>query len=153
MGSIEPAGNDVQSPAAGPNTTRAWRTTSATVAAVTPCVENSTQRGSTLRPTAPIVGLSPTRPQSAAGMRTLPPPSDVVASGASPAASAAADPPLEPPGDRVGFHGLTVAPKSPLALKGAWPNSGLLVRPTTTAPAARIRATTASSTSSGGASA
>ena len=145
-------GADSQSPGDAPATTCAWRTTSATVLAVTPWVDSSIQRGSTLRPTEPVVGLRPTSPHSAAGIRTLPPPSEVVAIGTNPAASAAADPPLEPPGEQSVFHGLRVAPKTRLAVNGAWPNAGVLVRPRTIAPAARSRATASSSLSSGSAS-
>ena len=82
----------------------------------------------------------------------LPPPSEVVAIGTNPAASAAADPPLEPPGEQSVFHGLRVAPNTRLAVNGAWPKAGVLVRPRTIAPAARSRATASSSLSSGSAS-
>ena len=120
-------------------------TTSATVDAVGPWVENSIQRGSTLRPTVPMVGFRPTRPHRLAGIRMLPPPSEVVASGASPAASAAPEPPLDPPGDRSRFHGFRVAPKTWLVVTAVWPKAGELVRPTTIAPGGRSRATTMSS--------
>ncbi len=43
------------------------------------------------------VGLSPTIPQTAAGIRNDPPPSLPVAAGTIPDATAAAEPPLEPP--------------------------------------------------------
>ena len=48
----------------------------------------------------PRPGLSPTRPQHAAGTRIDPPPSLAPAHGTMPAATAAADPPDDPPGDR-----------------------------------------------------
>ena len=86
-------------------------------------------------------------------MRTEPPPSDEVASGTSPAASAAALPPLDPPGERSGFHGLRVVPYTWLVVTAVWPNAGVLLRPSTMAPAARRRATTTSSMVSGSASA
>src|SRR5262245_23749032 len=86
-------------------------------------------------------------------MRTEPPPSDDVASGTRAAASAAALPPLDPPGDRSGFHGLRVGPNSWLVVTAVWPKAGVLLRPTTIAPAAFRRATTTSSTVSTGASA
>jgi hypothetical protein len=52
--------------------------------------------------TSPYVGLKPTTPQQAAGIRIDPPESVPSAASASPAASAAADPPLEPPAIRPG---------------------------------------------------
>jgi hypothetical protein len=57
------------------------------------------------------VGLSPTTPQQAAGIRMEPPVSDPSAASASPAASAAADPPLEPPAVRSGAIGFGTVPK------------------------------------------
>src|SRR5690606_41818852 len=82
-------------------------------------------------------------------MRTEPPPSVEVASGARPAASAAAEPPLDPPGEHRGFHGLRVAPNTRLSVTAVCPEDGVLVLPTTMAPAARRRAATGSSRSSG----
>ena len=64
-----------------------------------------------------------------------------------PEARAAAEPPLEPPGVRSRFHGFRVGPNSSLSVKGMWPNSGVFVLPTTIAPAALSRATSASSKS------
>ena len=56
------------------------------------------------------VGLKPTTPQQAAGIRIEPPESVPSAASASPAASAAAEPPLEPPATRPGARGFgTVA--------------------------------------------
>ena len=60
--------------------------------------------------TSPYVGLKPTTPQHAAGMRIEPPESVPSASSASPAASAAADPPLEPPASRSGASGFGTVP-------------------------------------------
>ena len=54
----------------------------------------------------PKVGLKPTHPQNAAGMRTLPPVSLPVAAAQRCATTAAADPPLDPPGMRVGSTGI-----------------------------------------------
>ncbi len=65
---------------------------------------------------APLVGLSPTSPQSDAGIRIEPPPSVAVAIATRPAASAAAEPPLEPPVDSAGFHGFRVTPVSSFAV-------------------------------------
>ena len=47
----------------------------------------------------PCVGLKPTSPQDAAGMRTEPAPSDAVAALTAPAPTSAADPPEDPPGE------------------------------------------------------
>ena len=80
-------------------------------------------------------------------MRIDPPPSLAVESGTMPEASAADDPPLDPPGVRSRFQGLRVAPNSSLSVKGMCPNSGVFVFPTTIAPAAFSRATSASSKS------
>ena len=90
--------------------------TSATEWPIGPSVDRSIQDGTGDRPTMPLVGLSPTSPQKAAGMRADPPPSVAVAMGTMPADSAAAEPPLEPPGDQRGSHGLRVTPNSRLAL-------------------------------------
>ena len=61
--------------------------------------------------TRPYVGLNPTMPQHAAGIRIEPPESVPSAASASPAASAAADPPLEPPAIRPGASGFGTVPK------------------------------------------
>src|SRR4029077_3228179 len=94
---------------------------------------------STSGPTAtrPRVGFKPTNPQFAAGTRIDPPPSLAWANGTAPAATKAADPPLDPPGLRVGSHGLRVAPFATGSVDALRPNSGVLVRPRMTRPAAR----------------
>ncbi len=56
--------------------------------------------------TRPRLGLIPTRPHAAAGIRIDPAPSLPWASGASPAATAAAAPPLDPPADLVTSQGV-----------------------------------------------
>ena len=83
------------------------------------------------------VFLKPTRPVSAAGMRIEPPPSLAWAIGTTPAATAAALPPDDPPGEKSGFHGLRVVPSSGLSVMSVWANSGVVVLPTTIAPARR----------------
>ncbi len=83
------------------------------------------------------VGLSPTRPHSLAGMRIEPPPSLACATGTSPAATAAAEPPLEPPVEWLGFHGLRAGRLAAGSVVTVVPNSGTLVRPRATNPAAR----------------
>ncbi len=60
---------------------------------------------------APVVGLSPLTPLSAAGILTEPPVSVPSAAAHIPAATAAPDPPLEPPGIRSGSQGLRHGPK------------------------------------------
>ena len=65
----------------------------------------------------PKLGLSPTRPHQAAGIRTEPPMSVPSPSGTQPEATAAPDPPEEPPGVRFGSHGFRVTPQSGLSVK------------------------------------
>ena len=62
------------------------------------------------RETVPYDGLSPVRPQSAAGWRIEPPVSVPVTAGARRAATAAAEPPDEPPGTRSVSQGLRTGP-------------------------------------------
>lgn len=93
----------------------------------------------------PKVGLNPTHPQSAAGMRTEPPVSLPVAAAQRRATTAAADPPLDPPGMRVESIGLRVAPKNGLIVVTPPPNSCVLVLPSRTVPAAAKRSTMAAS--------
>src|SRR4029450_4793491 len=97
----------------------------------------------------PKLGLNPTSPQNAAGMRVDPPPSLAVAAGTRPAATAAALPPLEPPGGRSGAQGLRPTPNAFVLVKLSVPNSGAAVLPTGTAPAARSRATWTESAATG----
>ena len=54
-----------------------------------------------------------------------------------PDATAAASPPLDPPGVCPADHGFSVAPRSALTVCQRIPNSGMFVRPTGMAPAAR----------------
>ncbi len=96
--------------------------------------------------TRPSVGFIPNTPQQLAGARMEPPLSVPTASGASPAATAAAAPPLDPPAVRDRSHGFRVGPKTRLSVTALCPNSGVLVFPSTTAPAARSRSTTGAST-------
>ena len=63
------------------------------------------------------------------------------ASDTQPVATATAEPPDEPPGLSAGFHGLRVAPQSGLRVKLEYANSGVVVLPTTNAPAACRRST------------
>ena len=61
--------------------------------------------------TSPHVGLKPTMPHQAAGMRIEPPESVPSPTSASPAASAAPFPPLDPPASRPGAIGFGTVPK------------------------------------------
>ena len=99
--------------------------------------------------TRPKVGLMPNRPVNAQGMRIEPPPSVPTASGPIPEATAAAAPPEEPPGVFRGFQGLRVIPVSGLSVTPFQPNSGVVVLPSSTAPASRKRATAGASSSHG----
>ena len=65
----------------------------------------------------PRLGLRPTRPHQAAGMRTEPPMSVPSARGTQPAATAAPEPPEDPPGVRLVSQGLRVIPQSGLSVK------------------------------------
>ena len=87
---------------------RAAAAVSATVRVSTPSQARNESPRSGPRETRPRLGLSPTSPQQAAGMRIEPPPSLPCASGTIPAATAAAEPPEEPPGVRSRSHGLRV---------------------------------------------
>ena len=86
-------------------------------------------------------------PQKLAGMRIEPPPSLPVAMGHRYAATAAAAPPLDPPGVWSVFQGLRPGSPSRFSQVPTMPNSGTLVLPITTAPAAFTRSTTAESLS------
>ncbi len=101
----------------------------------------------------PRVGLSPTRPQQAAGARMLPKPSLACAIGSMRAPAAAAAPPLLPPEMRLVSHGLRVGPKSCGSQVRDSPSSHVLVRPKITKPARFRRATCSLSAAGGGASA
>src|SRR4051812_5273838 len=98
--------------------------------------------------TSPWVGLKPTVPVQAAGMRTEPPLSVPIAASARPAASAAALPPLDPPGVRSGAIGLGTQPKWSFSLVTPHANSCRLVFPTLTYPPAS-RSATAGAVASG----
>src|SRR5439155_20973443 len=91
------------------------------------------------------VGLSPQIPLKCAGTRIDPPPSLPTPPADIPAAIAAASPPLDPPGVRARSHGLLVRPYNKLSLSHAISSSGVLVTPSTIAPALRRRATSGAS--------
>ncbi len=95
----------------------------------------------------PLPGYRPYTPHSAAGMRIEPPPSLASATGVRPAATVAAEPPLDPPGLRPRSQGLRHSGSSRLTVRGNSANSGRLVLPMMTAPAARSRATCTASSS------
>ena len=116
---------------------------SRTLRVSTPCTAIRTgRRSSSGRSTSrPRLGLSPTSPQHAAGIRMEPPPSFACAIGTTPAATSAADPPLEPPAERVGSHGLRVAPYRSDSVVAVSPNSGSVVLASGTIPSRSICAT------------
>src|ERR1700759_190614 len=115
--------------------------TSATLRPIGPSTEMGVQpsaRRSTA--TMPGEGRKPTTPQNEAGVRREPPVSEPVQTGSMSVARATAEPPDEPPGFNIGLNGLPDAPQTGLRLFEPAPNSGTLVLPTTTAPAARTGA-------------
>ena len=86
--------------------------------------------------TRPRLGLRPTSPHMAEGIRIDPPPSVPCATGTIPEATDAAEPPLEPPVEYSVFQGLWHGPYRSGSVAVVLPNSGALVIPTTTIPAA-----------------
>ncbi len=91
---------------------------SATVRASGPkCDSESNWLGRISNGMRPKLGLRPTMPHCAAGMRTEPPMSEPSASGTQPVATAAPEPPEEPPGERAGSQGLRVMPHKGLLVK------------------------------------
>src|ERR1700726_2372930 len=96
----------------------------------------------------PGVGRMPAMPQNEAGIRIEQPKSVPCAKGAMPVATATADPPEEPAGLNAGFQGLRVTPNTSLKVLAPAANSGVLVLPSTIAPAA-FRRRTASASSVG----
>jgi hypothetical protein len=97
--------------------------------------------------TRPKLCLKPKMPVKPAGMRIEPPPSVPIWSAPMPVAAATAAPPLEPPGVIWSFQGLRVMPVSGLSVTPFQPNSGVVVRPSSTAPCSRSRATAGASSS------
>src|SRR5262245_1222326 len=95
--------------------------------------------------TRPYVGLCPTVPQNALGMRTEPPWSPPSAMSTSPAATSAALPLEEPPVVRPGSHGLRTGPVSEVWLAPEKHRLSHTDLPTTLAPAASRRGTTVAS--------
>src|SRR5713226_1407168 len=93
----------------------------------------------------PGVGRIPTMPQNDAGIRIEQPKSVPCASGTMPVATATADPPEEPAGLNAGFQGLRVTPNTSLKVLAPAANSGVLVLPSTIAPAAFKRRTASAS--------
>ncbi len=121
--------------------------TSSTVRAMTPSAGNPPPSAPKSGPidTRPRLGLSPTTPQHAAGMRMEPPRSLASASATIPPATAAALPPDDPPAVSSGCSGLRVIPKRAFSVTGRRPSSGVFVLPTMIAPASRSRRTWAES--------
>src|SRR3954464_12038467 len=113
----------------------ASRTVRVTAPSMVPPAQPSPTRGPWL--TLARVGLSPTSPHSLAGMRMEPRPSFAWASGTIPLATAAAEPPDDPPVECSVFHGLRAGGNDFGSVVTVVPNSGTLVRPSGTKPAAR----------------
>src|SRR5689334_16654728 len=112
------------------------RQRSATVRAIGPATDRLFQpRPRRSLATRPGVGRKPTMPQNAAGLRSDPPVSEPEQIGTMLVASATAEPPEEPAAERMGSNGLPVAPYTALRVFAPAPNSGVLVLPTTIAPA------------------
>src|SRR4051812_39110795 len=107
----------VSSAAVGPAITDSISAASRTDVASGPSTDSDFQP---LKPgslgTRPNVGLWPTTPQKAAGIRIEPPPSVPTARWVSPAATDAPAPPLEPPGVRPESRGLRVRPYTRLSV-------------------------------------
>ena len=95
----------------------------------------------------PTVGRMPTVPQKCDGARIEPPPSVPIPAIDASAPSSAASPPDEPPGVWAPSSGCSVHPMSRLSVSKEHEHSGAFVLATTTAPAARRRATTVASPS------
>src|SRR5829696_4164706 len=131
------------SPGSGPASTSRTAALSRTVRLTHPSVDAPPQPSPACGPREirPRDGFSPKRPQHDAGMRIEPPPSDAWATATMPAATAAAEPPDEPPAVWSSAHGLWVGPNDIGSVVGVLPNSGVLVRPSTTKPADRRRRT------------
>src|SRR5258708_12949414 len=98
---------------------------------------------------APRDGLRPTRPQQAAGTLIEPAASVAWASATIPAATAAAAPPEEPPGVRLRSSGLRAIGPITGSLASDRPNSGTVLVPNSTRPAARMRPPSSESALSG----
>ena len=130
------------SPTSGPATASSRAAASRTDRVTANCTDSGRASSSLAGPTdvRPREVLSPTSPQHAAGMRIDPPPSLAWANGNMPDATAAAEPPDDPPAVRVTSHGFRVGPNASGSVVGMMPSSGVLVRPTTTRPAAWKRA-------------
>ncbi len=111
------SGQERSSYGEGPAMTDSARAASRTVRVSGPSTERVGQPRKPGRVgTSPAVGLCPTTPQNAAGMRMDPPPSVPSAIGVAPYATDAPAPPDEPPGVRSGAHGLRVRPKTSLSV-------------------------------------
>jgi hypothetical protein len=111
---------------------------SRTLRVSTPSVANPpSDSGAGAGETRPRLGLSETSPQALAGIRSDPRPSLPCPTATAPAATAAAEPPLDPPALRDGSHGFRVAPCASGSVVPSCPSSEVLVRPSTTRPAAR----------------
>ena len=118
------------------------RLQSSALRAIGPTVSNVHEVGTTPSfGTRPSDGRRPVTPQKHAGIRIEPAVSVPSVPAARSAAAAAPLPPLEPPQTRSGDHGLRAGPKCGLVVSAPNANSCVFSLPSTTAPAARRRAT------------
>ena len=109
-----------------PGDARRWRRCAAASGAV--CLSSGSR---------PRVGLSPTRPLQAAGIRIEPPPSLACAIGTTPAATNAPAPDDDAPAVWSGFHGLRTGPSRGCSADALKPNSDIWVLPSGDSPVAR----------------
>ncbi|MNT25673.1 hypothetical protein D3C72_1612030 [compost metagenome] len=113
----------------------ASNSTSSTCSPSRPTWSQVGARGNTPRvDNVPSVGLYPTTPHSAAGIRTEPPVSVPTPAMMAPCAIAAAAPPLDPPGMRAWSSGFSVSPNLALAVVTPHANSWVVVLPMMIAP-------------------
>ncbi len=132
------------SPRQGPASTSSRAAESRTERVITPSMASPDSSAPCSGPklTRPRLALSAKSPQQEAGMRSEPPPSLPCAAGTMRAATAAAEPPEEPPGVCSRFQGLRQGPRASGSVTALIPNSGALVWPKSTRPAALSRWTT-----------
>src|SRR5262249_54972340 len=134
--------SDVGTRGSGPATTERRRARSPTLRAIGPVGAVGSQKLSGGQVGArPREGRRPTTPQNGAGVGRGAPMSGPAGGGSMRRRSEQAAPPLDPPAERVGSTGFSVVPNTVLKVWEPAANSGVLVLPMGTAPAARIRST------------
>ena len=136
------------SPPCTASSTRAQSRTVRTSANSTPIPLSASAKAGASE-TRPRLGLSPTRPVSAAGTRIEPPPSLPCATGSAREATSAAAPPEDPPVDMLGSQGLWAGPNRRGSVVVAKAISGHLLTATARSPARRNRRISALSAGAG----